>query len=218
MHLGRAGDEIAGLQVVAVIRQIADQPAGLPNQQNAGCNIPNLQPELPETVEPSSRHIAQIERGSTGSAYARRLLHDILTHLQVFGHPFASGPIREAGANQSAIQSFASTDTDAAPVQLGALSPNCGEHFLAGWIVNDADFKTAFDTQPDRDCENGKSMDEIRRAVERVDDPLKIAAAAGTTLLGQYRVLGVALVDGLDNNLLSRVINLCYIIIFGFAA
>jgi hypothetical protein len=85
---------------------------------------------------------------------------------------------------------------------LGALSANCSEHFLTGWVVNDTDFKTAFDTQPNRDCENGKFMDEIRRAVERVDDPLKIAAAGAATFLRQYRVLGIALVDGLDNYLL----------------
>jgi hypothetical protein len=45
-------------------------------------------------------------------------------------------------------------------------------------------------------------VDEIRRTVERVDDPLKIAAAGAATFLSQYRVLGIALVDGLDNYLL----------------
>src|ERR1700760_438012 len=50
-------------------------------------------------------------------------------------------------------------------------------------------------------------MEEIRRAVQRIDDPDGIALAGTSAFLGQKGVAGVVLADDLDDLGLSRMID-----------
>ena len=56
-------------------------------------------------------------------------------------------------------------------------------------------------------------MDEIGRAVERVDYPLIFVRALLATFLGQYRVLGIVIVDDLDNGFLGAVIDFGHVFV-----
>ncbi len=48
--------------------EVGDDPAGFPDQQDAGRNVPRRQALLPETVKPPGRHVSQIERGRSRPA------------------------------------------------------------------------------------------------------------------------------------------------------
>ena len=50
-------------------------------------------------------------------------------------------------------------------------------------------------------------MQEVRRAVERIDDPEGVALARTPAFLGQEGMVGVALADDLDDLGLSRMID-----------
>jgi hypothetical protein len=49
-----------------------------------------------------------------------------------------------------------------------------------------------------------KAMHEIRRAIERVDDPHELAVAARAGFLAENRVIRIVLVNGLDDVPLGR--------------
>ena len=51
----------------------------------------------------------------------------------------------------------------------------------------------------DRYCEGREAVQEIRRAVERIDDPHVLAVAGAAALLGEERVIGMAAANGRDD-------------------
>src|ERR1700730_8272939 len=64
-------------------------------------------------------------------------------------------------------------------------------HFLAHWIVNDADDDFAFEAERDRNTEVRNFIKIIYRAVERIDHPLMVARlVADNSLFAIERVLG----------------------------
>jgi hypothetical protein len=65
-----AGDQVAGLQVGFVAGKVADQAAGLGDQQRAAGDVPGRQAELPEAVEASAGDVGQVECGGTRAADA----------------------------------------------------------------------------------------------------------------------------------------------------
>ena len=63
----RAGDDVAVLFVFPAIER-AHQSTGFADQQRAGSGVPGLEPDLPEPVDATGRHIGQVQRRGAGTA------------------------------------------------------------------------------------------------------------------------------------------------------
>ncbi len=61
---------IIGVDVHGVPLEIRDESPRFLYQKNSRCHVPWMQPEFPETVDPSTRQIGQIESGGTAAANA----------------------------------------------------------------------------------------------------------------------------------------------------
>jgi len=83
-----------------------------------------------------------------------------------------------------------------------------GEQLAAHGIVDDGVFQASADLAGDRDREYREAVEEIRGAVERVDDPDGLVLAAASALLGQERVRGVVAADAGDDLLLGGLVDL----------
>jgi hypothetical protein len=86
--------------------------------------------------------------------------------------------VGKAGTDQGGFQFQALADPDAAVVEEGAAALAGGEHLVAQRVIDHRLGDLPAVGEGNRDRVLGKSVDEIGRAVERVDDPLILAAAA----------------------------------------
>ena len=97
--------------------------------------------------------------------------------------------IGKAGADQRALQRALGADANLLALELRAVAARCGEEFLAHGIVDDRMLQAAPVLDRDRDRERREAVQEIGRAVERIDDPDVLAVAAAAALLGEKRML-----------------------------
>ena len=66
--------------------------------------------------------------------------------------------------------------------------------------------------------ENRKAMQEIRRAVERVDDPDELVASAAATFLAEKAVVGMRPADRLDDLALRHVVDFAHEVVAALRA
>ena len=83
-----------------------------------------------------------------------------------------------------------------------------GEQLLAHRVVDDAVLDAAAHLAGDRYREHREAVHEVGGAVQRVDDPDGVAAAAGAALLGEEGVVGVGRADVLDDRALGGAVDL----------
>src|SRR5208282_3288216 len=183
------GDDVRTESVFDPCRR-TDPPARLLNQQSAGRGIPGCQAEFPKAVDPTGRHIREIERGGTGPAYARRRAHDDFEHGEIRIDVGGGHPIGKAGPDQRSFQRALAADADLLALELRAVAAGSGEEFLAHGIVDDRMLQAAAVLERDRYGEGRETVQEIRRAVERIDDPDELIVAAAAALFGEKRVVG----------------------------
>ncbi len=167
-----------------------------------------LEPELPERVDATGRDVAEIERRGAGPADARGLEHHGAQHVEVAVEMLQVRAIRKARRDQSRLQRRALAHADLVAVELRALAAARAEDLLAQRIVDDAVLDLARARDGDRHGEHRKAVHVVRRAVERIDDPLILVVAARAALLGEDRVLGIVVADDLDDRFLGRAIDL----------
>lgn len=82
------------------------------------------------------------------------------------------------------------------------------EKLIAGRVVDDGLRDQVSVAQRDRDRILREPVDEVRRPVERVDDPRVLRVAARAGLFRQHGVVGVGLEQHLDDRALGRMIHL----------
>ena len=101
--------------------------------------------------------------------------------------------IGEAGADQRAFQSALAADANLLALELCAVASRCGEEFLTHGIVDHRLLQASTVLERDRYGERREAVQEIRRAVERIDDPDEFAvAAAAAALLGEKGMVGMS--------------------------
>ena len=77
-----ARHHLALVEVVGLAGEVADQAAGLGDDQRARGDVPGVQPGLEEAVVPARGDITQIERGRTRATHAgagRMMVSNIFT-------------------------------------------------------------------------------------------------------------------------------------------
>jgi hypothetical protein len=98
-------------------------------------------------------------------------------------------------------------DAHLAPVDRGAGAAAGGEQFLAQGVVDHAVLEPAAVHHRDGDAEHREAVQEVGRAVQRVDDPDVLGIAAGAAFLGEEGVVRVAALHGADDVLLGHAVD-----------
>ena len=109
------------------------------------------------------------------------------------------GAKRKPGADQRALQGALGADADLLALELRAVAARGGEELLAHGIVDHRVLQPTLVLERDRHRKSWETMQEIRRAIERVDDPDEFTVAVAAAFLGQEGMLRVAAADGRDD-------------------
>jgi preprotein translocase subunit SecF len=213
IDLRRAGEDVAGFEVILTAVEAADDAARLANDQAARCKVPGRQACFPEAVESAGGDVTKIESGGAGAPYAGRVLKYLAEHREVGLHLVVGMAEREAGADQRALEIVLPADTDATAVKLGAGSTRRREEFLVNRVVNHAVLHAATDLHADGYREYREAVQEVRGAVERVDDPDGVRVAARAGFLGEDGVIRIMFVYGLDDFPFGGTIRLADVIV-----
>ena len=158
------------MQKFAIAGEIADEAARFLDEQAAGGDVPRVEPDFPEPVVETRRDIGEIERGGAGPAQAGGLLDHCLHHPHV-GIEIAAVAEGKAGADEAVAQMLALGDADAAVVQERTAPAGRREEIVAHRVVDHAVRDLAAVRERDRNAVLRKAVQEVGRAVERVDDP-----------------------------------------------
>src|SRR5690606_25074477 len=169
-YLRVAGDDPLPEQVVRVAFEIPHQAAGLAHDQAAGGDVPGLESDLEESVVAAAACVAKVERGGAGPAHRGRALDQDPEQPQVVVE-IVEAALRKAGTDQCLVEPRPVRYPDPAIVQEGATAAGRGEEFVAVRIVDQALGDHAALGERDRDRVLWHAMDEVGRAVERIDDP-----------------------------------------------
>jgi hypothetical protein len=165
-----AGQALALLEEVGLAREVADQAAGLGDQQRTRGHVPGVEAGLEEAVGEAGGHVGQVERGGAGAAQAGHAGHHVRHDGQVLLEVVA-GAERKAGGHQALAQLGALGDADAPVVHVGAAALGGGEEVVAARVVDDRLLDLAAHRQRDGHAVDREAVDEIGGAVERIDDP-----------------------------------------------
>ena len=124
--------------------------------------------------------------------------------------------MRVAGGEQRALEPALLAHAHAVIFQMRASAARCCEDLLPHRIVDHADLELAALLGRDRDREHGEAVQEIGRAVERIDDPERVVVAAAAALLGEDGVLGVVLMNDFDDGPLGGAVDLTDVVVASF--
>ena len=118
-------------------------------------------------------------------------------------------PIGDTGADDGPLEHAGVGDPDAGVVHAGAGAPRRGELFVVDGIDDDPVFEHGAPADGDGDAEVRDAREEVRRAVEGVDDPGVLGIGAGsTTFLTEYAVVGIRTHDGVDDGVFGGAVDL----------
>src|SRR4051812_3335377 len=151
VDLGIARHALALLQEIRFPREVADQAAGLGDQQRARGHVPRRQAGFEETFGEAGRHVGEVQRRRARTAQAGGALHDVGHHAQVDVEVVARAK-RESGGDQRLLQLDALAHADAAVVEVGAAAARGGEEVVAGGIVDHGLFDPSLHEQRDADA------------------------------------------------------------------
>ena len=214
MEVQIGGHDIAAEQGGLGVVEARDTPARLLHQQQPRGDVPGLQPSLPITIEPAGGDIGQVQGRGPEASDPGDALADLMQVLQELGVP---RPAREgnAGSEDAVLQPLASGHPQA-PLgpQPGALAPLGPEHLLGDRVVGHRGHHLTLagdriaPLQGDVDRELRDAVQEVGRAVQRVDDPamLGVLALQLAAFLHQEAPVGPGARQFLEDDLLCLAI------------
>jgi hypothetical protein len=170
--------------------KLPTRPPGFGDDQRPGGDVPGREPGLEEGVVPAGGDVAEVERGGAGAAHAGAALHHRLEDAQVVGEVVALSK-RKAGADQRVGHARSLRDAQPLVVEEGAAALRREEEVVPRRVVDDRLLDLVAKGEADRDRVGRQAVDEVGRAVERVDDPDVLAvarAARAARLLGEDAV------------------------------
>ena len=168
-----------------------------------------MQSGLKECVRESRSHISQVKRSRPRAAQPGRALHDFPHHRQVAVEVVARAKWK-AGRDQAFLHPDAFGNAQTAVVHVRAAPLGGGKEVIAAGIKYDGLLDLAFDRERNAHAVDRKAVDEVGRAVQRIDDPDKLGvfrAMGAARLLGMDAVPRVGGQQGLDDDLFAGVID-----------
>src|SRR5262249_14302826 len=107
--------------------------------------------------------------------------------------------VGKARADERTLEPTLLAHADAVILEMRALAARGREELLPHGVVDDRVLEPTANLAGDGHRKRGKTVQEIRRAIERIDDPHRVAFAGLAALLGEKRVLRVELSDLRDD-------------------
>jgi hypothetical protein len=209
IDLGGTREHVAFLSIFRAAQR-ANSATGLLDEERAGCRIPRRQPEFPEGIHTSRGDIGQIESSGPRPSYPRGGFHRNLQHGEVRIHVTRVGTIWKTGRDQGSFEPALLTHAYTAVVEVCATASRGGEDLLAHGVVYYGVLQAPLLLAGDGDRENGELVQEVRRPIERVDDPHGLVVPCGTAFFGQESVVRVVLADDGDDLRLRLGIDLTH--------
>ena len=180
--------------------QIADETAGLQDQQRAGRDVPRFQSQFPESVGATSRHVSEVERRRSGAADAAALRAERSQHRHVRLQMLRDILERDAGCEHRILESMPVADANPFAIQLRAGAARRRELFIANRIDDHRVFEATAILGADRHAEVRNPVKIVGGAVERIDDPRVFGAGERFAIfLAENAVIGIRLVQYLDD-------------------
>src|SRR5690606_33770949 len=136
---------------------------------------------FPEAVEAAGRDIGKVERGGAEAAHAGHFPHD-MAKLDEELAVVAPAEMRNAAADDGIGKVLARGDAQTAIVEEGPAAALGGEELVRRRIQHHRRDDLAVTLERDGDGEARNAVQEIGRAVERIDDPAMRAVRAGDLL------------------------------------
>src|SRR5688572_9891934 len=195
---------------VLAAAEVAHPATRFRDEEVARRRVPRREADLPESVEPAGCNIGEVERSRSGPAHARGRTHDALEHAEVGPEPAAVLAEWKARADERAIESETLRHAQPPPVQQRAGAALGREQLPPQRVEHDADFRATAVAAGDRDCKLREAVQEVRRAVERVDDPGVVVARGSAAFLREEAVRRVGLADGGNQHLLRGAVDLAH--------
>src|SRR5215469_4010287 len=171
------GKHVTRRQHLVPAREVAHIPAGLAHQEDAGGDIPGREPEFPVAVVAPRRDIGKVERGGAGTPDAGDLAHHRRQGCKI-ARMVAALAEGDTGADHGIAEVAPRRDAKAPVVEIGAHPLLRPEHLVARRLIDDAGDDLALALQGDRDAEMRDAVEEVERAVERIDKPAMLAVGA----------------------------------------
>src|SRR5690606_15519643 len=137
-----------------------------------------LEAVFPEAVEPPGSHIGEVERCGAEAADAGDFAHHV-AQVEKRLAVVAVSQEWQARGDDAVAQVTPGGNAHAMLVAEGAAAALGREKLVHGGIVDDARDDLALALKGDGDGEERNAVQEVRRAVERIDDPAVLGVVAG---------------------------------------
>ena len=150
--------------------EVADAAAGLAGDQLAGGHVPCVETRLEVRIEAPRRDVAQVERGRPEAADVAHVADQVLDHGGLSSPSLRS--VREPGGDErSAAGRRGRCRRSARRSSVAPPAAGCGEQLADGRHVDSADERSVGVGRGHRRRPRGHVVDEVRRAVDRIDEP-----------------------------------------------
>ena len=133
-YVDSLSNDLATEQILVFAIQIADQPAGLGNEQTACGHVPWVEADFPKAIVIARGDISEVERGRTGTANSCGRGHHRAHHRDV-SFEIAS-VAKKSGADQAILQIFGGAKRAFDDRSEKRRGPRCGEEIVVHRIVN----------------------------------------------------------------------------------
>src|SRR5262249_58678641 len=124
--------------------------------------------------------VAQVERGRPGATDSLRVLERCGDEREV-ERGMLTPVVRKAGREQGVLEACRLRDRDRGAVQTRTTAPGRREDLLPDRVVDEPEHEVVTARQRERHRELGMAVGEVRRAVERIDVPARLAPSVPTS-------------------------------------
>ena len=120
------------------------------------------------------------------------------------------------GADERVLHFLAAANANLAIVERRAVATRGGEYFLGHRVIDRGGFHAPLDLYAHRHAKLRKTVQEVGRAVERIDNPDRVGFTTRAGLFGEDGVVGVVVVNDLDDRGFGGTVDLADEIVVSF--
>ena len=174
MHQPIRGQSLATVQLEWPTLKVGHPPSSFLDNEHARGRVPGVEVELPESVETSASHAAEVKRCRARSTDSVRVQRNLMVEKDI--RILMALMAWESGRHQAFCQVRRPRDMDSLLIQVSAASLFRREQFIPRGIVNHSSDPIPFVLQSHRNAKHRETMREVRGSVQRVNVPAVIAA------------------------------------------
>lgn len=196
------------MDIRAVSEKVANGATRLSNDQYSGRCIPWMKMILPESVEPSSRDVADVQRRRPVPPHRLGVANELAPPPQA--RPELGPVVRETCAQKPLYQGISRGHLEPIAVQKRAVARLSSEELVPNRVIDRAYDELAVVLQPNGYREVRVAMGVIGGSIEGVDDPTIVGTSAGiASLFGENLMVRKAAPQHRDDSVLGSLVRVC---------